>query len=110
MMVTDSTAPNRKNASFRESSVAENGRFPTYSFLPISPPLRHQSRKRGHEHDSRDLFVCGRLTSLSQYHIPAPPGEDRRSVSPGRGGHGESSKTVRPFGKRRDDDRMRYRL
>src|SRR5512134_2126793 len=51
MMFTDSTVPNCKNASFRESSVAENGRFPTYSLLPISPPSRRQSRKRGHEHD-----------------------------------------------------------
>src|SRR5512134_2682105 len=50
-MLTDSTVPNCKNASFRESSVAENGRFPTYSLLPISPPSRRQSRKRGHEHD-----------------------------------------------------------
>src|SRR5512146_1322212 len=40
MMATDSTVPNCENASFSESSDAEKGRFPTYNFLPISPPSR----------------------------------------------------------------------
>src|SRR3972149_10053844 len=65
MMVTVSTVPYRENTSFRDSSVAEKGRFPTYNFLPIRPPFRQQGRKRGLEYDSRDLFVCGRLRSES---------------------------------------------
>src|SRR4030065_756038 len=65
MMVTVSTVPYRENTSFRVSSVAEKGRFPTYNFLPIRPPFRQQGRKRGLEYDSRDLVVSGRLRSES---------------------------------------------
>src|SRR5512146_1395723 len=46
------------------------GKISDVQFLAHKSSFKAVSRKRGHEHDSRDLFVCGRLTSLSQYHIP----------------------------------------